>query len=82
MRNGKARARLAAGNHLPAADAAALAAPLAYSISGFAQSVGIGRTKLYEEIAAGRLRARKAGKRTIISVEDARAYIASLPAVR
>ena len=82
MHSKKSHAQLAAGKHLPVAGLAALATPLAYSISDFARAVGIGRTKLYEEISAGRLRALKAGKRTIITVENRRAYVASLPAVR
>ena len=54
-------------------------AKLAYSVEEFGAVAGLGRTKLYAEIGAGRLRARKAGKRTIILAEDARAYLASLP---
>ena len=78
----KTRAQRSAGKYLPEAGSDAQAMPLAYGINGFARAVGIGRTKLYEEISAGRLRALKAGKRTIITVEDGRAYVASLPAVR
>jgi hypothetical protein len=52
---------------------------LAYSVEEFGAVAGLGRTKLYAEIAAGRLRARKAGKRTVILAEDGRAYLASLP---
>jgi excisionase family DNA binding protein len=52
---------------------------LAFTVEEAARALGIGRTKLFAEIAAGRLRARKAGKRTLIAVEDARAYLASLP---
>jgi hypothetical protein len=54
-------------------------ARLAYSVEEFGAVTGLGRTKLYAEIAAGRLRARKAGKRTIILAEDGRAYLAGLP---
>ena len=52
---------------------------LAYSVEEAAEALGLGRTMLYGEIAAGRLRAKKIGKRTIILVDDARAYLASLP---
>jgi excisionase family DNA binding protein len=52
---------------------------LAYTVEQAAGALGIGRTKLFAEIAAGRLRARKAGKRTLIAVEDARAFLANLP---
>jgi hypothetical protein len=34
----------------------------AMSIGGFCKGYGIGRTKAYEEINAGRLKARKAGR--------------------
>ena len=41
------------------------------SIRVFCETYGIGRTKVYEEINAGRLKARKAGRRTIIADDDA-----------
>jgi hypothetical protein len=37
----------------------------AMSLQVFCEAYSIGRTKAYEEIDAGRLKARKAGKRTI-----------------
>jgi hypothetical protein len=40
----------------------------AVSITEFCQRYGTGRTKVYEELQSGRLRGRKVGKRTIISV--------------
>lgn len=43
--------------------------------------LGIGRNLLYNEINAGRLIARKAGARTIITTEDAVAYLRSLPQI-
>jgi hypothetical protein len=52
----------------------------AMSIDGFCKGYGIGRTKAYEEIAAGRLKARKAGTRTIISEDDAEEWLRLLPA--
>jgi hypothetical protein len=56
------------------------AAPAAYRPKEFLKAFGIGRTKLYEEIAAGRLIARKLGTRgTIILAEDAAAWARSLP---
>ena len=39
----------------------------------------VGRTKLYELIAAGKLDARKAGSRTLIMADSLRAYIENLP---
>ena len=40
---------------------------------------GIGRTKLYAEIAAGRIEARKYGKRTLITVASLQAWFNALP---
>jgi hypothetical protein len=51
----------------------------AYSIKEFQQVFGISHTKTYEEIGSGRLLARKAGAKTLIAVEDALAWFASLP---
>ena len=39
---------------------------LAYSIAEAASAVSIGRSKLYELIAEGRVETRKIGKRTVI----------------
>ena len=36
---------------------------------------GIGKTKLYEAIASGKLKAHKAGKRTLILSDDLRDYL-------
>jgi len=40
---------------------------LAYSIPEFCEIAGIGKTKAYEELAAGRLKAKKVGSRTLIT---------------
>ncbi len=40
---------------------------------------GIGKTKLYEAINSGKLKAHKAGKRTLILSDDLRHYLSSLP---
>ena len=50
------------------------------SLHVFCETYGIGRTKAYEEINAGRLKARKAGKRTIITEDDAEEWLSLLPA--
>ena len=52
---------------------------LAYSIDDFAVAAGIGRTKVYAEIAAKRLRAKKIGSRTVIPAQAADEYFAALP---
>lgn len=42
---------------------------------------GLGRSKFYQEVAAGRIRLRKCGRRTLVSVDDMDAWAAGLPAV-
>jgi excisionase family DNA binding protein len=53
----------------------------AMSIDDFAERYGPGRTKTYEEIRSGRLRARKIGTRTIITEDDAEEWLSRLPVV-
>ena len=54
----------------------------AMSIRAFCETYDIGRTKVYAEINAGRLKARKAGTRTIIGDDDAEEWWRSLPAIK
>ena len=49
------------------------------SVAEACEVAGIGRTKLYEAIADGRLKARKLGKRTLILRDDLRQFLAALP---
>lgn len=49
---------------------------LAYSIREACAVSSLGRTTIYNHIAAGRLRANRVGGRTLISVEALRALIA------
>jgi hypothetical protein len=51
----------------------------AYSISDFCYVYGVGRTHAYAEISAGRLHARKAGRRTLITIDAAEAWLEQLP---
>jgi excisionase family DNA binding protein len=51
------------------------------SIAEFCDRYGIGRTKAYEEIKTGRLRAIKIGQRTSIIVDDAEAWLLSQPPI-
>jgi excisionase family DNA binding protein len=51
----------------------------AYTISDFIETFRLGRTKVYAEIKAGRLKARKVGKRTLVLKTDAEAWLSSLP---
>jgi hypothetical protein len=53
----------------------------AYSIADCTKRGPVGRSTIYKEIAAGRLKARKVGRRTIILVEDWQSYWAGLPPV-
>jgi hypothetical protein len=48
---------------------------LAYTVPEFQKATGVGRTRLYEEIRLGRLRLTKVGRRSIIAVGDARAWL-------
>ena len=57
----------------------ALLSPRAFAIREFCLRYGIGRTHAYQEIAAGRLRAVKVGRRTLISHDAAEAWLAALP---
>lgn len=52
---------------------------IAYSIVEVAQVTGLSRSKIYEEMDAGRLMSRKAGKRRIILHADLVSYLTSLP---
>jgi excisionase family DNA binding protein len=53
----------------------------AMSIAEFCESYGLGRTKAYEELKSGRLRARKIGKRTVIIEDDAEEWLGHLPVI-
>ena len=53
--------------------------PRALSITDFCRLYGIGRTHAYAEISGGRLHARKAGRRTLITVDAAEAWLEQLP---
>jgi excisionase family DNA binding protein len=53
--------------------------PLAVSIEEAARRAGVGRGYLYQQIAKGDLRARKAGRRTIIALSDLAAWLEQLP---
>lgn len=55
------------------------AQPLAYSVEEACKVAGIGRSMLYEELRAQRLKGRKAGRRTLIMHADLVAYLENLP---
>lgn len=53
---------------------------LSLSIEDVQTQTGIGRTKVYQAINSGQLRARKLGRRTIILKDDLDAFLANLDA--
>lgn len=52
---------------------------LSYSIKGAIAATGYSQAKIYKLAAAGKVDARKDGKRTVITAESLRDYIANLP---
>lgn len=54
----------------------------AMSVDVFARWAGIGRTTAWNEIRVGRLRAIKVSARTLITFDDAQAWLSSLPVAR
>lgn len=52
---------------------------LAVTIAEATNVSGVGKTKLYQEIRAGKIRTRKAGRLTLILLEDLEAYLRNLP---
>ena len=57
----------------------ALVASLAVGILEGARIIGVKRSTMYREINAGRIKALKLGKRTVIPIATLRAYLDSLP---
>ena len=51
---------------------------LSLSIEDACKITGIGRTKIYQAINSGKLKARKLGKRTIILKQDLEVFLDSL----
>lgn len=50
-----------------------------FRVEEFAARHSLSRAKVYLELKEGRLRGRKVGAATIITVDDERAWLASLP---
>ena len=63
------------------ADATSRPLPRAMRVSEACASLSISKSKLYLEVAAGRLRAVKCGSRTLIPVEAVDAWLRSLPSL-
>jgi excisionase family DNA binding protein len=53
----------------------------AMSLAEFCERYGIGRSRAYKELSSGRLRGRKSGRRTLISLDDAEDWLRNLPAM-
>ncbi len=51
----------------------------AFTVNEVTKEIGIGRSKLYSEMAEGKLKARKIGKKTIFLAEDVQVYLSNLP---
>ncbi|EME68719.1 excisionase [Paramagnetospirillum caucaseum] len=56
--------------------------PGSLSVNDFCRWAGIGRTAAYAEMKAGRLTARKFGRRTFIPMVEAERWLNSLPPQR
>ena len=52
---------------------------LAHTIADAVRVSGIGRSKIYDLIRSGHIRAMKAGGRTLVCAESLRRYLADLP---
>lgn len=55
---------------------------LAIPIEEAARRAGIGRSSLYEAINRGELPLRKAGRRSLIRIDDLKAWIDALPTAK
>jgi excisionase family DNA binding protein len=56
--------------------------PIAYTIRAAVWASGLSRSRIYELIAAGKIEARKEGRRTLIMAESLRRYLEALPTVQ
>lgn len=52
---------------------------LAISIVEAAKRAGIGRSSIYQAIGRGELKIRKNGRRSLILVDDLKAWVAAMP---
>lgn len=54
--------------------------PITVTVADARKAIGIGHTKLYELIGAGKLRTVKVGRRTLVTTESIRAFVDTLEA--
>lgn len=57
----------------------ALEGRIAFTVNEFCKAFGVSRTLVYEEIKAGRVQSKKAGRRTLIPVQSALEWLEALP---
>jgi excisionase family DNA binding protein len=57
-------------------------APIAVALENAPQIVGVSRTRIFEAIRNGELSARKAGRSTIIEIDELKRWVKSLPIKR
>ena len=50
-----------------------------YTLKEFLAEFGMGKTRFYELVNSGALKAHKSGVRTVVLARDAQAYLDSLP---
>lgn len=51
----------------------------AFSVEEFLHWASIGRTKFYDEVKSGRLKLRKIGRKSVITISDAHDWLDNLP---
>jgi len=56
-----------------------MANQIAITVEEAAKAAGVGRTTIFMELRSGRLKGRKIGRRTVVSIEDLNAWLTSLP---
>ena len=52
-----------------------------YTVQEASNLLRVGKTKFYEELAAGRIKAVKSGQRTLVTAQAVKDWIAALPAI-
>ncbi len=53
--------------------------PFAISVAQAVKACSLGRSSIYAAIAAGKLKTRKAGRRTLIETAELRRFLGALP---
>ena len=53
----------------------------AFTVDQFCTWAAIGRSKFYREVSEGRLRLRKIGRKSVVTMADATAWLEALPTV-